>query len=210
MLASIEQHREGLHQLNEPIVPSPWADASALERDAALEQAAANRVPDGDIAALAGADLAHDARIAALDLSLVDDRFAPHLLAAEAEHAVRAWAEAVDGDDAALESVADPHAVVQLLYAGDPERRRRLVVRGPRIRGLRIEQLDARDRPATMLVALEVGGHRYVEDRQTAVLLEGDRSLESTFVVRWRMVLTDDPGRPWRIASVVERAAAQP
>ena len=41
-----------------------------------------------------------------LDLSLADARFAPDVLEAAARRAVAAWAEAVDGDDAALLEVA--------------------------------------------------------------------------------------------------------
>jgi predicted lipid-binding transport protein (Tim44 family) len=207
-LVSIEQHREGLHQLEEPIVASPWSDTSALAREATLEQAAGNRVENDQIASIASPDLAHDARIAALDLSLVDDRFAPQLLATEVEHAVRAWAEAVDGEDTALDAVALPAAVAQLLYPGDPAHRHRLVVRGARVRAIRIVQLDAHDTPPSMLVELRVSGRRYVEDRSTAIIVHGNRSVETAFTLRWRMELTDDRAHPWRIAAVTEREHA--
>ena len=52
---------------------------------------------------LVDVDFDGDARAAALDLSVVDGRFAPAVLEAAARRAVAAWAEAVDGDDAALE-----------------------------------------------------------------------------------------------------------
>ncbi len=207
-LVSIEQHREGLHQLEEQMVASPWSDTPALAREATLEQAAGNRVENDEIASVASADLAHDARIAALDLSLVDDRFAPQLLATEVEHAVRAWVEAIDGDDAALEAVALPTAVAQLLYPGDPTRRHRLVVRGPRVRSIHIVALGAHDTPPSMLVELHVNGRRYVEDRSTTIIVEGNRSTETSFTLRWRMELTDDHAHPWRIATVVEREPA--
>ena len=51
--------------------------------------------------------------------------------------AAAAWAEAVDGEDAALERVASPEAIDALLYGGDAQRRTRLVVRGPRIERVR-------------------------------------------------------------------------
>jgi hypothetical protein len=84
-----------------------------------------------------------DARAAALDLSVADPRFAPAVLEAAARRAVEAWALAVDGDDAALESVASREALGALLYPGDSSRRTRLVVRGPRVRAIRIAGLDA-------------------------------------------------------------------
>ena len=75
--------------------------------------------------------------------AMVDGRFAPDVLEAAARRAVAAWADAVDGDDAALERAATPEAVRELLYAGDASERTRLVVRGPRLRALRITALHA-------------------------------------------------------------------
>jgi predicted lipid-binding transport protein (Tim44 family) len=201
MLISIEQHHEGLHQLQEPIVPSPWSDTRALQRQATLEQAAGSRVDNAQIHTIAGADLAHDARAAALDLSLVDDRFAPRVLATEVEYAVGAWAQAIDGDDAPLRAVASPSALGELLYPGDPQCRCRLVVRGPQVRSLRIAELGAHDTPPSMLVELRVSGRCYQEDRTTTIVIQGDRSIETSFTMRWRMELTDDDAHPWRIAA---------
>jgi hypothetical protein len=129
-LVSIEQDAEGAHHLADEIVASPWSD-SRLHDEALVEQAVADRVPDGFAPADAAAvDFAGSAREAALDLSLADARFAPDVLEAAARRAVAAWAEAVDGDDAPLERVASPEAIDALLYAGDAQRRTRLVVRG--------------------------------------------------------------------------------
>src|SRR5690606_19271196 len=101
----------------------------------ALERAAGDALPAGvAVAEVADGDLADEARAQALDLSLVDERFAPHVLEAAARRVVAAWAEAVDGEDEPLEAVADPAAVRTLLYPGDPSGRTRLVVRGPRLR----------------------------------------------------------------------------
>jgi predicted lipid-binding transport protein (Tim44 family) len=205
-LMSIEQHREGLHELTEPILPTPWADTSALQREATLEQAAGARIENSQIAEIAGAEIAADARAAALDISLVDDRFAPRVLAAEAEHAVATWAEAIDGDDSSLATMATPVAVQELLYPGDPSCGRRLVVRGPRVRSLHIAALNARDMPPTMVVELKVTGRRYVEDRTTTTVLSGDRSVVISFGLAWRMELTDDDAHPWRIGEVVQPA----
>jgi hypothetical protein len=93
----------------------------------------ADGLPEGFTTAdLAQVDFDGDARAHALDLSLADARFAPDVLEAAARRAVAAWAEAVDGDDAALERMASPGAASALLYGGDATRETRLVVRGPR------------------------------------------------------------------------------
>ena len=93
-------------------------------------------MPDAAVAELVDVDYAGDARTQALDLSVVDGRFAPAVLEAAARRAVEAWAEAVDGADAALERAATPEAVHALLYPRGESTR--LVVRGPRLTELRI------------------------------------------------------------------------
>lgn len=55
-----------------------------------------------------------------------------------------------------------------------------------------------------MVVEMRINGRRYVEDRTTTIVLSGNRSIESSFRLRWRMELTDDAGHPWRIATVLE------
>jgi predicted lipid-binding transport protein (Tim44 family) len=176
-------------------------------RDESLtELAVADAIPAGQIAEVADLEFDGDARTAALDLAMVDGRFAPDVLEAAARRAVAAWAEAVDGDDTALERAATPEAVRDLLHPGDPEGRTRLVVRGPRLQGLRIAALDAAAHPPAMTVEAEVTDRRYREDRDTAAVLEGSQEREVSFVERWRMTLDGDEAHPWRIAGARERA----
>jgi predicted lipid-binding transport protein (Tim44 family) len=198
-LMSIESDHEGRHHLDEPIVASPWSDEARLHDEALTELAVADAAPD--VAAIADLDFDGDARAAALDLSNADGRFAPAVLEAAARRAVQAWAEAVDGADAPLEAIASPEAVEALLYGGDPTRNTRLVVRGPRLRALRIASLDAGATPPTMVVEADVQGRRYVEDRDTAAVLDGSKDRETTFSARWTMALDGDPAAPWRIVA---------
>ena len=148
ILLSIEQQREGEHELHEAIVPTPWADTERLQESAVVEQAVAEKVPPGfEVADLAPAELSGEARAAALDLSLADGRFAPDVLATEVRRAVWAWAEAVDGSDAELRQLASGRATRDLLHPGDPSARTRLVVRGPLVQSLQIVALDAHGVP---------------------------------------------------------------
>ena len=117
------------------------------------------------------------------------------------------WAEAIDGDDSPLDAVASNAAVRELLYPGDPTRSQRLVVRGPRVRSVEIVELAGQAMPPSMAVELHVSGRRYAEDRTTTIVLSGDKSVETSFRLRWRMELTDDDAHPWRIASVEPRGA---
>ena len=202
IVESIEPAAEGAHHLEAPLVTSPWRDDEPLRDEAIVEQAAADAAPAGTaLSELVDVDFADDARLAALDLSAVDERFAPHVMEVAARRAVAAWAEAIDGADDALLAVSSPAAVDRLLYGGDATRRTRLVVRGPRIREMRIAALDRTVEPPAFTVELDVTGRRYVEDRDTLELLSGSKDSETTFTESWRLTLSGDAANPWRIAA---------
>ncbi len=202
VLASIEQGAEGEHALDEQVVATPWSDEQALRDEALVEGALAEAVPQGtEVAEVADLEFDGDARSAANDLSVADGRFAPDVLAVAARRAVGAWAHAVDGDDAELHALASQQAVQDLLHPGDPSAKTRLVVRGPRVKQIRIAALDAAAKPPTMTLVLEVEGRRYLEDRDTTTVLAGSRSRRVSFTERWTFALGDDPQHPWRIAS---------
>jgi predicted lipid-binding transport protein (Tim44 family) len=202
VVVSIEQEREGRHELSEPIIATPWSDTGRLQEQSLAEQAAAEKPAEGfTVADVATPDFAGIARSAALDLSLVDGRFAPDLLAAEVKRAVAAWAGAVDGDRAELAELTSPPALRELLHPGDPAEQTRLVVRGPQVRDLRILALDAQKTPAEMTVELEVRGCRYIEDRDTTAVVSGSQHTPSTFREHWQLALDGDDAHPWRIVS---------
>jgi predicted lipid-binding transport protein (Tim44 family) len=199
-VVSIEQRAEGDHHLDSEIVAAPWSD-SRLADEALTELAVADGLPEGFTTAdLAVVSFDGTAREHALDLSLADGRFAPDVLEAGARRAVAAWAEGVDGDDAALEEVATPEAVAQLLYGGDESRKTRVVVRAPRVRAIRIVALDVSSEPATMTIEVELGGQRYVEDRDNAAVVSGSKNSASTFSETWRLTITDAAETPWRLS----------
>jgi predicted lipid-binding transport protein (Tim44 family) len=202
-LVSIEHAAEGSHALTEPIVSTPWSDNQALSDEALMEAAVNDAVPQGtQIAEVADLDFAGDAHAAALDLSLADGRFAPDVLEVTARRAAKAWAEAVDGDDARLHSIAHGQAVKDLLHPGDPSGRTRVVVRGPEVRKLRITALDAAAQPPTMTIEVELHGRRYIEDRDTAAVLSGSQSRATDFTEQWTFALDGDERQPWLLSAV--------
>ena len=200
ILVSIEQGAEGAHGLTDQIIASPWSDDQGLRDEALVEQAVADSLPD-DVKPAEVADLQFDgdARAAALDLSLADGRFAPDVLEVAARRAVAAWAEAVDGDDKALNEIADREAADQMLHPGDPGHTTRLVIRGPTIKQIRITGLDAAATPPLMEIDVEIEGRRYIEDRDTAALIAGNRSKATSFTEHWTLALSGDGKQPWRI-----------
>ncbi|MFL5824516.1 MAG: TIM44-like domain-containing protein [Solirubrobacteraceae bacterium] len=208
MLGSIEQGGEGRHALEEQIVAMPWSDEQGMRDESLVEGAVAEAVPAGTrIAEVADLQFEGEAHAAALDLSLADGRFAPDVLEVAARRTVGAWAQAVDGDDAPLAALADPDAVLDLLHPGDPTGQTRLVVRGPRVKRIKVVGLDAAAAPPTMTVEVDVEGRRYLEDRDTTAVVAGSRSRQVSFTERWRFALTDDPRQPWRISDVLAETA---
>jgi predicted lipid-binding transport protein (Tim44 family) len=202
-LLSIESDAEGQHHLAGELVAVPWGDDRVADT-ALVEGAVADAVPAGvAVSEIAPAELGADARAAALDLALADGRFAPDVLEVAARRAVEAWVEAVDGADDALEALADAGAIGTLLYGSDGvSGRTRVVTRGARVTGLRIASLDPHAEPATMTAVVTVRGRRYVEDRDTAELLQGSKSAERETVQRWTFALTGDAETPWRLVGV--------
>jgi predicted lipid-binding transport protein (Tim44 family) len=202
IVGSIEQRAEGDHHLDGDIVASPWGDTQQLRDEAIVEGAVADKVADGFTTAdIASVDFDGGAREQALDLALADGRFAPDVLETAVRRAVAGWAEAVDGADAALLAVATPQATHALLYGDDASERTRVVVRGAQIERVLIEAVDAVTQPAQMTIAVSVNGRRYVEDRDTAAVLAGDKSRASRFSERWVLTLDGPDTSPWRIVS---------
>jgi predicted lipid-binding transport protein (Tim44 family) len=99
--------------------------------------------------------------------------------------------------------VATPEAVGELLYGGDASRKTRLVVRGPRVRAIHIEAVHVEHVPATMTVGVELGGSRYVEDRDTTTVVSGSKDSVATFTERWTLALDGPAGSPWRIVTAM-------
>ena len=204
VLASIEQGAEGEHALKDTVAPTPWSDEQALKDEALVEGAVAEAVPEGTtVAEVADLDYRGDARAAALDLSLADGRFAPDVLEVAARRAVAAWAGAVDGDQRPLLALASTDAAYALLHPGGPQTR--VVVRGPKVKQIRIAALDAGATPPTMSIEVDVFGCRYLEDRDTAAVVSGSPSRESTFTEHWTLALEGPDDAPWQIARVGAR-----
>lgn len=130
---------------------------------------------------------------------------APDVLEAAVRRAVEAWAEAVYGDGARLRALASPDAVRRLLHPCSGSLKSRLVVRGPRVRQIRIVALDAGVEPATMTIAIYLRGRRYLEDRDTTEVLSGNPARATSFTEHWTMALDGPESAPWRLADPAAR-----
>ncbi len=203
-LLSIEQLMEGDHNLDSPLIATPSADGRVSD-DALVEtQMATALAPGFTVADIAPAQLEPDARTAALDLALLDGRFAPDVLEVAVRRAVEAWGEAIDGADGSLQALADQPAVDALLYGGDASHNTRIVVRGGQVDRVAITALDPHVDPATMTVQVSLQGRLYVENRDTADVVSGSKDADTQTLQDWTFALAADKSAelPWRLVAV--------
>lgn len=200
VVVSIEQEAEGAHHLSAASTAAPDGDERRLRAEAVMEVASADVVAAEAVGELLSPAFSGSARAAALDLSLVDGRFAPDVLATAVGEVVEAWTEAIDGPDEPLARRTTPAALDALLYPTG-SRRQRLVVRGDIVRAPVIAEVRAGP-PVEVRVDLDVDGVQYVEDRDTTEVVAGSRRRRTTTRQHWTLRLTDDPRRPWVVVDV--------
>jgi predicted lipid-binding transport protein (Tim44 family) len=70
------------------------------------------------------------------------------------------------------------------------------------VKQIRVLGLDASAEPPTMTIAVDVEGRRYIEDRDTAAVVAGNKSRPARFTEQWTFALGEDAAQPWRITSV--------
>lgn len=195
VVASIEQDREGAHHLTSPLIAAPESDDARVRAEAVMEVAASDGVPTDEVGDLLSPGFSGDARAAALDLSLVDGRFALDVLATAIGEVVDAWAQAIDGSDEPLAARTTPAALSALLYPTSSPRAR-LVIRGEDVKATTIVGVSAGP-PSEVRLQLDVAGIQYVEDRDTTEVLAGSKRRRTTTRQVWTLRLTDEPRRPW-------------
>jgi len=196
VVISIEQEREGAHHLSAPLVAAPESDNVRLRAEAVMEVAAADTVRADQVGELLSPAFSGTARAAALDLSLIDGRFAPDVLATAVGEVVDAWAHAIDGPDETLAARTTPQALGALLYP-TASRRDRLVIRGEDVVQAMTIVAVTPGSPPEVRVQLDVTGVQYIEDRDTTEVLAGSKHRRTTTRQQWTLRLLDDPRRPW-------------
>ncbi len=201
VLQSIEQSGEGQHELSDAIITAAWKDEAALRDEALVEGAVAEAVPAVAEIASSDGDGDGDTHAAVMDLALADGRFAPDVFAVAVRRGIAAWEEAIDGDDTDLRAIAQKSAIRQLHYPVGSSARIRVVVRGLQVRGITVVSLNAKARPPTVIVDIELAGIRYLEDRDTRACVSGSSERTTEFTQRWKLMLDGPAKQPWRIAA---------
>jgi hypothetical protein len=181
--------------LTGPLIPTPSSDTERLREESLVELAGAQKLPDGvALADLVSADEAP--ALALLDLSIVDPRFLPVLIARGLAHLIERWEGAVSGSEEPLEELASADARAALLR---PARGTRLVMRDAVLKSWEPKRLDLYQQPA-IEVTLEVEAVRYVVSNDGSHIA-GDQTNPHEIALTWILELTDSKRTPWRLAT---------
>jgi hypothetical protein len=141
-----------------------------------------------------------------LDLSVIDGRFLPPLIAAVLSHLLQAWETAATGSQAPLEALASPEAATVLLHPGPGLH---MVMRDAVLKSWEATHLELARRPPAIAVNLTVEAVRYVstDDGHERFGNDSDRRNMS---LTWTLALTDTPRTPWRLAATDNPATPIP
>jgi hypothetical protein len=182
--------------LTAPLVPNPSYDTQRLLEESLVEQSNLQTVgSDTRLSDLVGAN--EPPSLALLDLSVLDPRFDPTLIAAELAHLLEAWEEAVFGSEAPFEELASDQAVKALLK---PREGMRLIMRDAELKSWEPTRLVLDEQPPRIEVALQVDAVLYLatdSNRHVAA----DRADIRHMSLSWVLELADSSAStPWRLA----------
>lgn len=190
--------------LSAPLIPNRSFDADRLLEESLAEQADAQKVP-GHVALGELVSPDEPPALAVLDLSVLDGRFLPPLIASALAHLVDAWEGAVSGSEAPLDERASAEARAALLRPGSGKR---LIVRDAVLSSWEPTNLHLARRPPAIEVEVHVHAVRYLT-ADDGVGGTGEREPRD-IVLTWLLELTDDPATPWRLAASTNPGRALP
>jgi hypothetical protein len=191
--------------LNAPLIPTRSSDSGRLLEESLAELASTQKVgEDVDLNDLVSADA--PPAFALLDLSVIDNRFLPALMAAELAHLLEAWEEATTGSEAPLEELAGVDARAALLR---PAPGARLFVRDVVLKSWEPTTLELSRHPPAVEVSLDVEAVRFVV-RDDGSPMAGNQRGAHRMALKWLLELTDSKSAPWRLATSNSPAEAIP
>lgn len=182
--------------LTAPLIPNRSFDDDRLLEESLAEQASAQTVT-GDVTLSELVSPDEPPALAVLDLSIVDARFFPPLIAAALAHLVEAWQEAVTGSATPLEERASAEAIAVLLRPGPGWR---LFLRDAVLTSWEPTGLQLSRRPPAIEIELRVDAVRFVatddDDRRF-----GNETERRGILLTWLLELSDSATTPWRLAT---------
>jgi hypothetical protein len=142
-----------------------------------------------------------DPNAAAKMTAAVDGWFGREQAVKAVRQAVTAWAMAVNGDESALASIADPNWVRTLMFPGtyNAPRPHWVVAPGPALTELTIWKFEPAASPPTLKVKWQFAGRRRWIDADPSVAGDGDG--DELILVGWlELGFTGSGAWPWRLS----------
>jgi hypothetical protein len=194
----VESELAGEHYQTDPL---PEEGSAHELHDEATISTAVESAPSGDAAVSELTDVDGSTKSQLLDLSLVDGRYAPDVIAACTCEITRAWESATFArDQKQLETWCTPEAAAQL-FRPAPRRLRRVLDLEPR--RIQITGLDRDSEPPTVSVTVELHGRRWLAD-DWGIRISGSKRRQRDFVEHWTLRLDPSTQCPWRLTDVVD------
>jgi hypothetical protein len=196
-LAQVEPLERGHHYLHDRLPNAPVDDD--LHDDVTVALAVADGAVATPVAALTEVDAPVQRRL--LDLSLVDERYAPDAIAACVREIARAWEAATErGEQDGLARWCTPEALEALLRPTPNGVRR---VRNLEVEKVRIEALDTTTEPPAVAVTADLHGLRWLADRHGAhTPISGNDHNARSFTEHWTLRFEPQGKAPWRLTHV--------
>jgi hypothetical protein len=162
----------------------------------------------GESEMVEAAPLEIDQNAAAMMTEAGDGRFGREQAVKAVRQAITAWALAVNGDDSALASIADPNWVRALMFPGTygVPRPHWVVAPGPALTELTIWKFEPDAAPPTLKAKWQFIGRRHWMDADPSVAGDGEAD-QLTFVGWLELRLTGSGARPWRLSHAFVEAS---
>jgi hypothetical protein len=190
--------------LEQELVSAPQViseiDDHVRRREEAVEEQADAPQPATAVTELVNATDTPERQL--LDLSLVDDRFAPVLLEATLTHLTRAWQESRIEGDSSLQSLASPTAINQLRRPDSARSEAMMIIRDASLGEWHIERLTDRDEGPAIEVSLTVLAVRYLQRPHTGERGQiGVTDIRHQIHLRWTLVTTGHASPSWMLTA---------
>jgi hypothetical protein len=192
----MESSAAAQHYLTDPL-PGQGSDQDL--HDEATISTAVTDVPASKVPVAELTDVDATTRSQLLDLSLVDGRYAPDVIAACVGEITRAWESATFAHDRKLlEPCCTPEAATQLFHPTPHGVRR---VQNLETRRVQIDALHPDPEPPTVNVTLELHGQRWLATSHGGKI-SGSRTRRRDFTEHWTLRLDPSAESPWRLIDV--------
>jgi len=191
--------------LTAPLVPTPAYDTERLREESLADLASGTKVADDVVLS----DLVSEDQppaLALMDLSVLEGRFMPAVVAGSLAHLIEAWEEATTGSEKPFKVLAGAEARAALLQPGPGAR---MVICDAVLQSWEPTRLEISQRPYAIEVTLHVDAVRYVVSGSGEHLAGSDRESHK-MLLKWTLQLTDSSRVPWKLVVSSSPADAIP